>query len=68
MHMNKILKKLAYLEFVNDQLSTELHYVDKLLRAVGFADGLTSVKLAAQELCEQEGRATIHEETPPSEV
>lgn len=62
MHMKRVLEKLAYLEFVNDQLSSELHYVDKLLRAVGFADGLSTVKSAAQELCEQEGRATPTEE------
>lgn len=67
MHMNKILKKLAYLEFVNDQLSSELHYVDKLLRAVGFSDGLVTVKAAAEELFEQEGRAAIQEDRPPSD-
>lgn len=64
MHMKKILEKVAYLEFVNDQLSTELHYVDKLLRAVGFSDGLTTVKQAAKELCEEEGREALHEEMP----
>lgn len=67
MHMNKILRKLAYLEFVNDQLSTELSYVDKLLRAVGFTDGLSTVKQAAHELCEQEGRTSIEEDAPPVE-
>lgn len=66
MHMKKILEKIAYLEFENDQLSTELHYVDKLLRAVGFTDGLSTVKQAAQELFEQE-RAAIQEEKPPVE-
>ena len=66
MHMKKILQKIAYLEFANDQLSTELHYVDKLLRAVGFTDGLTTVKQAAKELFEEE-RAATHEEKPPLE-
>ena len=67
MHMQKLLKKLAYLEFENDQLITELHYVDRLLRAVGFTDGLTTVKQAAHELVEQEGQASIYEDTPPAE-
>lgn len=57
MHMKKLFEKLAYLEFVNDQLSAELHYVDKLLRAVGFTDGLVTVKSAAKELYEQENGA-----------
>ena len=64
MHIKKILEKLAYLEFVNDQLSTELQYVDRLLRAVGFSDGLSTVKQAAQELCEDEkGIATQEDRT-----
>ena len=68
MHMKKILEKIAYLEFENDQLSTELHYVDKLLRAVGFAEGLTTVKAAAKELFEEEKqKATTQEERPPFE-
>ena len=66
MHMKKILQQIAYLEFANDQLSTELQYVDKLLRAVGFTDGLTTVKQAAKELFEEEQAAT-HEEAPPLE-
>ena len=60
--MKKILEKVAYLEFVNDQLSTELHYVDRLLRAVGFTDGLATVKQAAKELYEEEGNEAIRDE------
>jgi hypothetical protein len=62
MHIKKILERLAYLEFVNDQLSTELQYVDRLLRAVGFADGLATVKQAAQELFEDEKKAATQED------
>ncbi len=73
MHMQKMLQKIAYLEFVNDQLSTELNYVDRLLRAVGFTVGLTTVKQAAQELAsqdvaEQDEKASIYEESPPEEL
>ncbi|MBS0655302.1 MAG: hypothetical protein JSR46_05975 [Verrucomicrobia bacterium] len=62
MHMKKLLEKLAYLEFVNDQLSAELHYVDKLLRSVGFTDGLVTVKSAAKELYEEEKGAPSQED------
>ena len=54
MHMKKLLEKIAQLEFMNDQISTELQYVDRLLRSIGFADGLRTVKKAAKELYEEE--------------
>lgn len=67
MHMKNLLKKLAYLESANDQLSTELSYVDTLLRSIGFTDGLATVKTAAKELYEQEHGASSHEEKPLEE-
>ncbi len=48
-------KKVAYLEFVNDQLMTELRYIDQLLCSIGFPEGLETVKQAACELQELEG-------------
>lgn len=55
MEHNKALeKKVAYLEFMNDQLSTELRYVDNLLRVIGFPDGLETIKSAAEEVIEEE--------------
>lgn len=52
---NKSLeKKLAYMEFVNDQLVSELRYVDNLLRVIGFPDGLDTIKSAAEEVIEEE--------------
>ncbi len=48
-----LLKKIAQLEFANDQLVTELAYLDKLMRQVGFTDGLESLKMTAQELYEE---------------
>lgn len=47
-------KKVAYLESLNDHLLTELGYVDHLMRLVGFAGGLETVKLTARELYEAE--------------
>ena len=49
-----MLEKMAHLEFVNDQVVAELQTTDHLLRRIGFADGLNSVKAAAREIYEQE--------------
>lgn len=46
----ELLKKLAHLESINDHLLTELSYVDHLMKMVGFAEGLQTVKVTAQEL------------------
>lgn len=46
----QLYKKIAYLEFVQDQLETEITELDSLLRSVGFPQGLSSVKEVAQEL------------------
>ncbi len=49
-----LLKKVAYLESINDHLLTELGYLDHLMRLVGFSEGLETVKLTAEELVESE--------------
>ena len=54
MHMKRLLERLACLESVNDQLASELCYIDRLLKKIGFDDGLCSVKEAAQELFEEQ--------------
>jgi hypothetical protein len=48
-----LLRKIAYLEFATEQLTTELRYVDSLLRIVGFPNGLGTVKVAAEEIIEE---------------
>jgi hypothetical protein len=45
-----LLRKIAKLESINDQLAAELHYLDQLARALGFAQGLTTLKSAALEM------------------
>ena len=50
----QMLQKVAYLEFVQDQLSTELSYTDTLLRSVGFPEGLQSAKQVAYEMLNQD--------------
>lgn len=51
---NAFEKRIAYLEFVNDQLMCEIQYVDRLLRLIGFPEGLQTIKNAAQEVIEEE--------------
>ena len=46
--------RIAHLEFVNDQLSAELSYVDELLQLIGFPEGLLTVKVAALEILEEQ--------------
>jgi hypothetical protein len=48
-----LVKKLAKLEFINDQLVTELAFLDQLMRKVGFTEGLESLKMTAQEIFEK---------------
>lgn len=50
-----IHKELARLEFINDQLITELRYINSLLYAIGFPDGLSTVKIIAQEVLAEDG-------------
>ncbi len=53
MEYTELYKKLAFLEFVNDQLTSEVAYVDGLLKEVGFKNGMDSVKQVALELIEE---------------
>lgn len=43
-------KKVAGLESINDQLLSELTYIDQLMRNIGFSNGLETVKATAQEI------------------
>lgn len=49
-----LVKKLAKLETINDQLAAEIHYLDQLARALGFAEGLVTLKSAALEMLEMD--------------
>jgi len=46
----QLTKRIAMLESINDQLITEVSYLDNLMRLVGFSDGLKTVKATAQEI------------------
>ena len=54
MKTNELLAKIAKLESLCDQLQSEMSYIDKLLREVGFEEGLTTLKEAALELLEKQ--------------
>jgi len=43
-------QKIAKLESVNDQLQTELNFLNHLLKTVGFENGTETLKEAAIEL------------------
>ena len=58
MNQVELEKKIAYLEFVNDQLISEIHYTNDLLKLIGFPEGLTTIKQAAKEVIEEEGLET----------
>lgn len=53
MTKSQLLKKIAALESINDQLATEVNYVDHLMRLVGFSEGLLTVKAIAKEIIEK---------------
>ncbi|MDR2539515.1 MAG: hypothetical protein LBC45_02735 [Chlamydiales bacterium] len=54
MKKEELLKKISELESVNDQLQTELRYLDLLLKEIGFSEGLKTLKFAAKEMIEQD--------------
>lgn len=47
-----LIKKIAKLETVNDQLAAEIHYLEQLTKALGFAEGLKTLKAAAIDMLE----------------
>jgi hypothetical protein len=52
MKNKNLVKKLARLETINDQLAAEIRYLDQLARALGFVEGLKTLKAAALEMLE----------------
>lgn len=55
MKQQELQDKVAYLESLNDQLEAELAYLDSLMREIGFAEGLETVKETARDIYEQHG-------------
>jgi len=48
----KYKKEIAHLESINDQLQAEFNHLDKLLRQIGFDEGIATLKEAAKEMLE----------------
>lgn len=57
-----LFKKIAKLETVNDQLAAEINYLESLTRALGFAEGLKTLKEAALEMIETDNKRKIKSE------
>lgn len=53
MTKDQMRKKIAMLESINDQLTTEVVYVDQLMRLLGFSEGLATIKATAHEILEK---------------
>ncbi|CCB86125.1 MULTISPECIES: hypothetical protein [Parachlamydia] len=60
----ELLKRLAYLEFVNDQLTTEVCDLDELLRKVGFPKGVESAKWIGGEMLAHPNDENKEKESP----
>lgn len=60
-----LIKRIAQLESLNDQLVAELEYLDKITKELGFQEGLKTLKAAAQELLEEQQNEDDDDEYPP---
>ena len=50
MTKKELMKKIAMLESLNDQLCTEVMNIDLLMKMVGFASGIETIKATAREM------------------
>ncbi len=62
MNNKNLLKKIAKLETINDQLAAELNYLEQLAKALGFAEGLKTLKAAALEMLESDQKKEVKTE------
>jgi hypothetical protein len=61
MNDQDLLKKMAKLESINDQLVSELNYLESLTRSLGFAEGLKTLKEAALEMINTDKKRKLKE-------
>lgn len=57
-----LLKKIAKLESINDQITAELNFLEHLAKALGFAEGLKTLKAAAIEMIETDYKREVKSE------
>lgn len=62
----ELIKKIARLESINDQLVAEIRFLDTITKKLGFSEGLKTLKSAAIELLEIEQNDPSSEEFPES--
>lgn len=67
MKERNLIQRIAKLETINDQLAAEIQYLEKLTRALGFAEGLKTLKAAALEMLEADKKKLKSEDeaNPP---
>jgi hypothetical protein len=69
MREKALLQKIAKLESTNDQLVAEIQYLERLTKALGFAQGLKTLKAAALEMLEtdqKKGKRSEDGANPPT--
>ncbi len=62
----ELQKRIAQLETMNDQLLTEVQYIDQMMRMVGFTNGIETVKATAKEIIDK-GLVDVVEPDPEEE-
>lgn len=48
--IEELEQKIAYLESMNDQLRMEMTHLDTLMKLIGFAGGVDTIKATANEI------------------
>lgn len=62
MDEKKLIKRIAQLESINDQLVAELQFLDTITKELGFQEGIKTLKAAAEELLEEQQREELNDE------
>jgi hypothetical protein len=62
MDEKKLIKRIAQLESINDQLVAELEFLDNITKELGFQEGIKTLKAAAKELLEEQQNEEFEEE------
>ena len=65
MKKKDLINKIARLESMNDQLQAEIDYLDNIARELGFIEGITTLKSAANELLKEQQDSSFDDEDYP---
>ena len=60
MKKNNLEKRVAQLESINDQLTSEFNHLNVVLKKLGFDEGIKTLKEAATEM--------LHKDPPPPPI